>query len=238
MSKAKYLYHVTTAEALPSILKNGLKPKIGGNAKRVNEFKKFIYLCPKKSVGYWKIVVGGDVVLRIPNRDEYHFEDFKWDNYLYETMCDVPIPPEDIEVITVNTTVEQMRTMAYMYTLQIGLSCIDICEYYDIKKKYKNTQTPYDDIVKRHVDIHLPTLYRINFDVLTTKEKRTLLKGIGADGECTFLDYYKKTGHKMYELLDQNIKTKYHEQFVQFKQWIIDEFGDCLDLNTGGYKTA
>lgn len=60
-----YLYHVTTEENAKSILKNGLIPKIGERSQLVGETEKYVYLCGRKDVPFWSLILDKPVVLRV-----------------------------------------------------------------------------------------------------------------------------------------------------------------------------
>lgn len=64
-----YLYHVTTEENAKSILKNGLIPKIGERSQLVGETEKYVYLCGRKDVPFWSLILDKPVVLRVEMKD-------------------------------------------------------------------------------------------------------------------------------------------------------------------------
>lgn len=59
------LYHVTKANLVDSIFKNGLVPFIGPRSYVSGEQEAHIYLCDKKSVPMWKALLNADTVLRV-----------------------------------------------------------------------------------------------------------------------------------------------------------------------------
>lgn len=111
------LYHVTSKEKLDSIMAEGLIPLIGENSKRVGEFGKHVYLCSEDHVGYWKIILGRKVVLRVNVINE---SDLKKHEYgLYdEYMYDWNIPPENIELSDIKTSKQQIQHLCYSYVVK------------------------------------------------------------------------------------------------------------------------
>ena len=59
------LYHVTKANLVDSIFKNGLVPFVGPRSYVSGEQEAHIYLCDKESVPMWKALLNADTVLRI-----------------------------------------------------------------------------------------------------------------------------------------------------------------------------
>lgn len=59
------LYHVTKANLVDSIFKNGLVPSIGPRSYVSGEQEAHIYLCDKESVPMWKALLNADTVLRV-----------------------------------------------------------------------------------------------------------------------------------------------------------------------------
>ena len=59
------LYHVTKANLVDSIFKNGLVPFIGPRSYVSGEQEAHVYLCDKESVPMWKALLNADTVLRV-----------------------------------------------------------------------------------------------------------------------------------------------------------------------------
>lgn len=59
------LYHVTKANLVDSIFKNGLVPFVGPRSYVSGEQEAHIYLCDKESVPMWKALLNADTVLRV-----------------------------------------------------------------------------------------------------------------------------------------------------------------------------
>lgn len=59
------IYHITDKPTTAKILKEGLKPMIGPNSKLVDETEPAIYLCRRKDIYYWQILLQKFVILAI-----------------------------------------------------------------------------------------------------------------------------------------------------------------------------
>ena len=85
-----YLYHVTTEENAKSILKNGLIPKIGERSQLVGETEKYVYLCGRKDVPFWSLILDKPVVLRVEMKDgEVNENNVYQYSYYSETLAGI-----------------------------------------------------------------------------------------------------------------------------------------------------
>ena len=93
-----YLYHVTTEENAKSILKNGLILKIGERSQLVGETEKYVYLCGRKDVPFWSLILDKPVVLRVEMKEGEVDENnvFRY-SYYSETLTETAIPAERIQ---------------------------------------------------------------------------------------------------------------------------------------------
>ena len=107
-----YLYHVTTEENAKSILKNGLIPKIGERSQLVGETEKYVYLCGRKDVPFWSLILDKPVVLRVEMKDgEVNENNVYQYSYYSETLTESVIPAERIRKSRVS------RTQKYCVTI-------------------------------------------------------------------------------------------------------------------------
>ena len=107
-----YLYHVTTEENAKSILKNGLIPKIGERSQLVGETEKYVYLCGRKDVPFWSLILDKPVVLRVEMKDGEVDENNVYQySYYSETLTETAIPAERIRKSRVSRSLtdEQMK---------------------------------------------------------------------------------------------------------------------------------
>ena len=127
-----YLYHITTKENAKSILKNGLIPKIGERSQLVGETEKYVYLCGRKDVPFWSLILDKPVVLRVEMKDGEVDENNVYQySYYSETLAETAIHAERIQKSRVsrNLTVEQMKDLALAYVDTISLVCVKFAEY-------------------------------------------------------------------------------------------------------------
>lgn len=78
-------------------------------------------------------------------------------------------------------------------------------------------------------------LKNLDFSMLTSEEKRKLLKDLGESGEFTFLDQYLDTEKKLYQL---SMYDDPHTRKIRRKieKLITKAFDGCLDMCTGGWS--
>lgn len=122
-----YLYHVTTEENAKSILKNGLIPKIGERSQLVGETEKYVYLCGRKDVPFWSLILDKPVVLRVEMKDgEVNENNVYQYSYYSETLTETAIPAERIRKSRVSRSLtdEQMKDLALSYVDMISLICV------------------------------------------------------------------------------------------------------------------
>lgn len=134
----RFYYHVTDKASAKTILKEGLVPKRGKNAVLCGEEDDMVYLCRRKDVPYWKILLGADTVLRIgiPCDERGGLADrIEMNKYSYscysEYLLNCPVPPELIQKSSAGSQLTRAYAAAmydlcesYIYTL--GDLCADI----------------------------------------------------------------------------------------------------------------
>ena len=119
-----YLYHVTTEENAKSILKNGLIPKIGERSQLAGETEKYVYLCGRKDVPFWSLILDKPVVLRVEMKDGEVDENNVYQySYYSETLTETAISAERIRKSRVSRSLtdEQMKDLALSYVDMISL---------------------------------------------------------------------------------------------------------------------
>lgn len=79
------LYHVTRKENYAKIMEQGLLPMIDGNSSANAEEESCIYLCKRKDVGYWKIILQCPVVLQVSGISPDECEHFEYS--ITENTC-------------------------------------------------------------------------------------------------------------------------------------------------------
>lgn len=232
------LYHITDRRNIPSILKNGLTPRIGNRSMQL-ENEPIVCLTERQYLPFWKILLSlsHPAVLKV-TIDPNEFDDTvrcEQNYFLYkEIRIKTNIPPECIQKATVRIPhtemTDTMKKLCKSYLYEISAICIDCArEYTEHVKTY---------LSKQDMIFYLESLYkicsRLDYSVMTTDEKRAALIEIGESGEFTFLDTYQQTDKKLYQL------TMFKDPYTycirrRLEEWIADTFHDCLDITTGGW---
>ncbi|GCD60205.1 hypothetical protein WSS15_20970 [Acetobacter pasteurianus] len=116
-------FHVTPAENLPSIMRNGLEPRIGPRSEDLGEKYKAIYLFPnveamENALGNWMAEAFDDdetlavIHVSLPSGTFQH-------NTGYEIEVTARIPPDRIEIICENDALLD-REMLKKYDIENG----------------------------------------------------------------------------------------------------------------------
>lgn len=237
-----YLYHVTTEENAKSILKNGLIPKIGERSQLVGETEKYVYLCGKKDVPFWSLILDKPVVLRVEMKDG-EIDDNNVFRYSYysETLTESTISAERIRKSRVsrNLTDEQMKDLALSYVDMISLVCVKFAEYitYIGDEPEENSEED-KTAIELTIESLKFTLPHLNFSGINAKMLRDHLHDRG-DGGCTLCDRYEpnwEEGEKcirLYDLLDSHPLATDNTKWLY--KWLKKTFPRRLRVNTGGW---
>ena len=227
------LYHITAKKHIASILKNGLKPKLGPRSKYIEQ-EPILCLTEKKYIPHWQILLGikDPVILKInttladANEVQYSFYN--------EIRTRNIIDPDQFTIMYIDTdnTImhDTMHDLCVSYVYDLSWLCQACARYYtpNVQKtiSYNDLQT----IMLASYDI----LNRLDFSVISPDEKRSLIKNYGENGEFTPFDMYLDTDKKLYQLTmydDPNTE----EIRSKIESFIRSEFANCLDLCTGGW---
>lgn len=223
------LYHLTTKYKLPSIMQNGLIPGIGSNSKKVLEEVQGVYLCTKKDVKYWQILLECDMLIEITGIDLQTCEERRYslyNEYIYKSS----IEPSCLQVIKLpKISIDAMKELCFSYMQTISMATVFAARYYNSN----NTKaiTMLDGII---TDI-LAVAKRLDYKVLTDEEKSKWLIDYGNDGEYTFLDTYMNTETKLFQQLARYPKDSLSEKRIKLYNYINNTFKAQLHLNTGGW---
>ena len=207
-----YLYHVTTEENAKSILKNGLIPKIGERSQLVGETEKYVYLCGRKDVPFWSLILDKPVVLRVEMKDgEVNENNVYQYSYYSETLAETAIPAERIRKSRVSRSLtdEQMKDLALSYVDMISLICVKFAEYITYIDDEPEEEAAEDrQAIELTIEALKFTLPHLNFSGVNAKMLRDHLHERG-DGGCTLCDRYEpnwEEGGKCIRLYDQGEK--------------------------------
>lgn len=237
-----YLYHVTTEENAKSILKNGLIPKIGERSQLVGETEKYVYLCGRKDVPFWSLILDKPVVLRVEMKDgEVHENNVYQYSYYSEILAETAIPAERIRKSRVSRSLtnEQMKDLALSYVDMISLICVKFAEYitYIDDEPEENAEED-KTAIELTIESLKFTLPHLNFSGINAKMLRDHLHERG-DGGCTLCDRYEpnwKEGEKyirLYDLLNSHPLATDNTKWLY--KWLKKTFPRRLRVNTGGW---
>ena len=234
----RYLYHLTTLEALPAIFKNGIEPRIGARSLCAGESQPSVYLCERKDIPYWRIILGVTTALKIDtsllNTTKIH--KFSYDTYNEYIYNDI-IPTQVISrTSTVAPTASNKITLCESYIITISELVLATVKYYEkAAGKQENQYHEQKEWLEHRYDATLYALNNLNYNIMTTKMKRNFLKQYGDSGEYTFLDTFKNTPNKLYQQMANYEPDDLTNKIMKLKTFIETSFTDCLDLNTGGW---
>lgn len=237
-----YLYHVTTEENAKSILKNGLIPKIGERSQLVGETEKYVYLCGRKDVPFWSLILDKPVVLRVKLKDGEVDENNVYQySYYSETLAETAIPAERIRKSRVSRSLtdEQMKDLALSYVDMISFICVRFAEYITYINDEPEEKAEEDKTaIELTIESLKFTLPHLNFSGINAKMLRDHLHERG-DGGCTLCDRYEpnwKEGEKyirLYDLLNSHPLATDNTKWLY--KWLKKTFPRRLRVNTGGW---
>lgn len=230
MFSDNYLYHLTSKENIPSILKEGLKPSVGKNSKKANDNKPSLYLCEYEDIEYWQIILGYDSLLKVKVDDKDSCNKFEYSTYS-EFIYEDTIAPDKIEVIPLNPPSQyKYEKLLLSYLNTISTACIYCADYYS--REYTNLK---EDIVLNAINTVRIVGDKLDYNKIDTYKIRKELKEIGEEGYYTFLDMYLNTGKKLWEQLIYYPCDNLKEPREWLYNFINKNFKGCLDLCTGGW---
>lgn len=237
-----YLYHVTTEENAKSILKNGLLPKIGERSQLVGETEKYVYLCGRKDVPFWSLILDKPVVLRVEMKDGEVDENNVYQySYYSETLTETAISAERIRKSRVSRSLtdEQMKDLALSYVDMISLICVKFAEYITHIDDEPEEEAAEDrQAIELTIEALKFTLPHLNFSGVNAKMLRDHLHERG-DGGCTLCDRYEpnwKEGEKcirLYDLLNSHHLATNNTKWLY--KWLKKTFPRRLRVDTGGW---
>lgn len=237
-----YLYHVTTEENAKSILKNGLIPKIGERSQLVGETEKYVYLCGRKDVPFWSLILDKPVVLRVELKDgEVNENNVYQYSYYSETLTESVIPAERIRKSRVSRSLtdEQMKDLALSYVDMISLICVKFAEYITYIDDEPEEEAAEDrQAIELTIEALKFTLPHLNFSGVNAKMLRDHLHERG-DGGCTLCDRYEpnwEEGEKyirLYDLLNSHPLATNNTKWLY--KWLKKTFPRRLRVDTGGW---
>ena len=234
------LYHITSKENAEKILKEGLKPMLGPNSKLCGETEKLIYLCRRKDIPYWRILLNRDVVLQISEDGivENDMETFEYTNYL-EKMLKQPIKPKHIKKVYIpKTQTEQMKQLCFEYIYNLSRFCVICARYYYYIDEYGESSeyiTETLNEIKHSAKWLKGVLPNLDYSVLTKQEIKDQIRKMGEDCEYTICDLYCMENKKLYQKLIEFGDDELSDDRKFVYDFIKKNLKGCLTIDTGGW---
>ena len=230
--KTKY-YLLTTKENAEIILKEGLKPITGNRLKIIDDKREGIFLCKKKDIPYWQIILNLPVVLSISDIeiDEecvYHY--INYNEYVYEEE----IPANKIKRsycdIFMNKS-KAMHDLCILYIRSLSRFTVDCAKYYF----YNKTDEKLYEIINREADTLIYVLKNLDYSSCSKKEIKDALIQADERGNYTFCDRYLNTSNQLFTQLIYYPHDKLFEKRDVIYRYIKENFEDVLLINTGSW---
>ena len=225
------LYHITEKENVPSILSQGLIPRIGNNSMGI-ENTPVVCLSRRRDVGYWKILLAlkNPAVLSIP--EITGLEEIRYDCYEEYKTYDV-IPGNIIKVSRIYDTKERKlqinKDLAKSFMFSLHNLCADCAEFY-----YENRKRMKEKDLYKNLFWGVKMIKRIDFSALSPEEKLKELKNASEDCVFTFSNVNMITNKRLYQLsiypADSTLKMR-----LELEEIIRENFAECLNMDTGGW---
>lgn len=233
------LYHLTTKENLESILKDGLKCTIGEHSTFAKEKEPFIYLCDYEDILYWSIILGRDVVVKIPHEivDLTYINYNNYNNLYSEYVYNKNIDSEyitQIELPEYNQKCMDILCEDFINTLN------RICEHsamiFTEDYKYYNK----GDLLQgtlQELNAFLYICNNLNYKSVDQNRLKKYIEDLGVE-QCdfTFCDKYNNTEKRLWEqLIEYDCDKELKEKFKQIYDYIKINLDGCNQVETGGW---
>lgn len=181
------LYHLTSIDHLQNIMKNGLIPQVGENCKRIGEEKAAIFLCEKKDVGKWRIMIGNTILLTLEGIDITALDKREYPK-CSEYRSFKPIAPEHIKAVHYDTgySPADMEELCSSYLLALSQFTVD-CAYYYGSGELNPDEQEFLYSFARDV---LTVLRQLDYSIKPMEFWVDVLKDYSDCGEYTFCELY------------------------------------------------
>ena len=231
-------YHVTTSKNAENILKEGLKPTIGPNSQLNHENEKFIYLCGRKDIKFWRIILGNYTVLEIDDEAIKEFYSFEYTDYS-EIYINYPIEPKFIKRINISSNETlQMKKLCLNFLHMVSAYCVMCAKYYTYKEDYDENDEYIKDIkneVSTGSEFLRKMLPRLDYSVLSKKEITDYIKQMGNDCAYTICDKYCDEPKRLYQKLIEYETDETTDDRKFIHNYIKKYLKGCLSVDTGGW---
>lgn len=234
----KTLYHVTQKGKIEEIMKEGLKPQIGENAAFCLEHEPLVYMCDRKSVPYWAIMLGADAVLEV----QYDFKEGELEEYQHtsvnECVTSLVIPPEclkeDRGVITEESRSKAMRSLCEDYIYGLSHIC-ERCACYYTRWYSTYMDVELHDYLAVTTRATIRVMENLDYSVMPPAEIRKLLREAADNGEYTYDDRYIDTKYRLYQMLNRYPSDDLETFRKQLYKLITKKLKGTFRVNTGGW---
>lgn len=215
----EYYYHLTDANNITDIFRDGLIPKIGSNSASVDEQDKLIYLCKEKDIPYWALHTGKKYVLKVAinsdNKDKlkkYNYgstlspagikgiDDFNFSEYTYDST----ILPKDIKFIGKYEDTDLFSPRQFMkIQRQVALSSLIMLSEFcaTCADKYNNVDDKDDDYIKHLASVVIANISKLDYSVISKREIRQLFNYMNRSGDHTICDRYLNESYNLWQAL-------------------------------------
>lgn len=204
--------------------------------------KKYVYLCGRKDVPFWSLILDKPVVLRVEMKDGEVDENNVYQySYYSETLTETAIPAERIRKSRVSRSLtdEQMKDLALSYVDMISLICVKFAEYITYIDDEPEEEAAEDrQAIELTIEALKFTLPHLNFSGVNAKMLRDHLHERG-DGGCTLCDRYEPNWEeggkciRLYDLLNSHHLATNNTKWLY--KWLKKTFPRRLRVDTGGW---
>lgn len=239
-----YYYHLTTPENAEIIMKNGLKPMLGENAKSIKDVKPALCLCTEKSVDAWAILLGVNTVIKLTVPSENKLEQITDCHCTDEFHYGETIPAKYlIESYTIEPSKDILNELRSDYIMSLSRFCELCARYYTEGTGWKDggeLQEEIEEDIEMYGNALIPVIPRLNYPEMNRQDIQNELRMFGDSGAYTFCDEYviyydKKPTKRLYQMLIEYPDDKFTELRKSVYKLIKENFKYCLRTNTGGW---
>ena len=228
-------YHVTTSENAEKILKEGLKPMIGPNSQLNREEEKFIYLCEREDIKFWRIILGRYTILEIDDAAVGEFQEFNYSKYS-EIFIDYPVEPQHIRKVNISPAeTKQMKTLCLDFIHTISAYCTHCAKYFTYKDENEEYIKDLRDAITIDGTFLRNILPRLDYSMLSKQEIIDYIKQMGEDCEYTICDKYCDEQKRLYQKLIEYETDETIDDRKFIYNYIKKYLKGCLSVDTGGW---
>ena len=201
-----------------------------------------MYLCGRKDVPFWSLILDKSVVLRVEMKDgEVNENNVYQYSYYSETLTETAIPAERIRKSRVSRSLtdEQMKDLALSYVDMISLICVKFAEYITyIDDEPEEEATEDRQAIELTIEALKFTLPHLNFSGVNAKCCVTICTKEEMAGTplCDRYEPNWKEGEKyirLYDLLNSHPLATNNTKWLY--KWLKKTFPRRLRVDTGGW---